>query len=116
MTFYNFAFPVVEGREDDARQFAREATGTHRTDYDSLMAASGTSRVEWTLQQTPAGSFILVWYEAEDPQAIFSILSTGAGEDVAWMRQRIKDVGGIDMATEWPPPGPQPELILEWSS
>jgi hypothetical protein len=114
MTVYNFAFPVVEGQEDKARKFAEEATGTHRDHYDSLMKASGTTRVSWTLQYTPAGAFILVWYEAVDPQAIFEILATGTGDDAAWMRGRIKDVGGVDMATEWPPPGPQPELILEW--
>ena len=114
MTVYNFAFPLLEGQEDNGRKFAQEALGEHRDHYNSLMEASGTTRVTWTLQQTPAGAFILVWFEAEDPQAIFSILTTGNGEDAVWMRGRIKDVGGLDMTTDWPPPGPQPELILEW--
>lgn len=114
MTVYNFAFPVLEGQEDLARKFAEEAAGTHRDHYDSLMAASGTTRVTWTLVHTPAGVFILVWFEADDPRAIFEILATGTGEDAAWMRGRIKDVGGVDIATDWPPPGPEPELILEW--
>lgn len=116
MTVFNFAFPVLEGQESLARKFAEEATGTHRDHYDSLMSASGTTRVSWTLAHTPVGVFMLVWYEADDPQAIFEILATGAGDDVVWMRGRIKDTGGVDIATEWPPPGPQPELILEWSA
>ena len=66
------------------------------------------------LQETPAGTFILVWFEAEDPQAILEILATGTGDDAGWMRGRLKAVGGLDMTTEWPPPRPQPELILEW--
>lgn len=114
MTVYSFAFPVLEGQEEDGRKFAQEALGTHREHYDSLMKASGTTRVTWTLQETPVGAFILVWYEAGDPQTIFDILATGDGDDAAWMRGRIKDVGGVDMTKDWPPPGPEPELILDW--
>lgn len=114
MTVHNFAFPVLEGHEDSARKFAEEAVGSYRDHYDALMRASGTTRVTWTLQQAPAGAFLLVWFEADDPQLIFRILATETGEDAAWMRGRIQEVGGVDMATDWPPPGPQPELILEW--
>ncbi len=61
MGVHNFAFPVLPGREDEARRFAEEAVGSHAEHYTSLMKASTTTRVTWTLQQTPGGSFILVW-------------------------------------------------------
>lgn len=112
MAAYNFAFPVLPGKEDEARQFAEEAVGKHAELYRSLMKASGTTRVTWTLQQTPNGSFILVWFEAEEPQKIFEVLATRTGEDADWMRGRIQEVGGTDMRQ--PMPGPQPELIMEW--
>ena len=111
MAVFNAAFPVVAGGEDDARAFAEEAGVSQRHHYDSLMAASGTTRVTWTLQQTPAGSFIVVWFEADDPGAIFEILATGEGDDAAWMRGRVADVTGLDMTGPAPPP---PEVILEW--
>ncbi len=112
MAVYNFAFPVLFGREAEARRFAEEALGSHRQHYDSLMAASGTTRVTWSLQATPAGTFILVWFEADDVQAIFRLLATSTGQDAAWMRSRVEEVGGVDMTQ--PPTAPPPELILEW--
>ena len=112
MAVFNGAFPVLPGKEGDARKFAEEALGSHGDHYDALMEASGTSRVTWTIQQTPAGTFLLVWFEAEDIGAIFEHLATGTGEDADWMRGRVKDVTGLDM-TE-PADDPLPEVILEW--
>lgn len=112
MAVYNFAFPVLLGKEDEARKFAAEAVGSHSEHYTSLMNASGTTRVTWTFQQMPAGSFLLVWFEANDVQKIFEILASRTGEDADWMRERIKDVGGVDMRE--PMPFPVPEIIMEW--
>jgi len=112
MAVYNFAFPVLPGREGEARKFAQDALGAHRQHYNSLMKASGTTRVTWSLQQTPAGSFMLVWFEAKDVQAIFELLGKGTGDDAAWMRGWIKNVGGVDMTQG--PMDSQPEIILEW--
>lgn len=112
MAVHNFAFPVLPGREDAAREFATDALGAHAAHYSELMRESGTTRVTWTLQQTPAGSFILVWFEAEDVQKIFEILATSDSPAAAWMRGSIERTGGADMRE--PPPGPPPELILQW--
>lgn len=112
MPVHNFAFPVVPGKEDVARKFSQEALGEHRDHYDSLMKASGTTRVTWTLSETPGGTFILVWYEADEVQAIFDILATSTDDDANWMRSRIEETGGIELTG--PLPGPPPELILEW--
>ena len=112
MPVHNFVFPVLAGKEDLARQFANEVLGDHADDYASLMEASGTTRVTWTLQETPAGTFILVWYEAEEVLKIFEVLATGTDAAAAWMRGRIEECGGIELSG--PPPGPRPELILEW--
>jgi hypothetical protein len=76
------------------------------------MERSGTTRVTWTLNETPVGTFILVWFEADQPLAIFEVLATSADDAASWMRGRIEEIGGIELAG--PPPGPAPELILEW--
>lgn len=113
MGVFNGAFPVPAGKEDEAREFAQEASGSHRSDYDALMRASTTRRVTWTLQPTQVGTMLSVWFEADDPDAIFRILATSSGDDAAWMRGRILDVLGLDMTV--PPEGPPPEEILAWS-
>lgn len=111
MPVHNFAFPVQPGKEDLARKFAEEVHGEHADHYADLMRRSGTTRVTWTLNETPAGTFILVWYEADEVLAIFDVL-TGDDAAASWMRGRIEEVGGIELTG--PPPGPAPELILEW--
>lgn len=112
MPVHNFVFPVLAGKEDLARQFAEEVLSDHADDYASLMETSGTTRVTWTLQETPTGTFILVWYEADEVLKIFDILATRTDAAAGWMRGRIEECGGIELSG--PPPGPAPELILEW--
>jgi hypothetical protein len=111
MPVHNFFFPVIPGEEDLARQFAKEVLSDHADDYASLMKESGTTRVTRTLQETPAGSFILVWYEAAEVLKIFEILAA-RDDAAAWTRGRVEECGGIQLSG--PPPGPGPELILEW--
>lgn len=112
MPVHNFAFPVRPGQEDLARKFASEVNGEHADHYADLMRRSGTTRVTWTLNETPVGTFILVWYEADQVLAIFDVLAA-TDPAAAWMRSRIEEIGGIEL--DGPPPGPAPELILEWS-
>lgn len=95
MSVYNFAFPVLPGKEDEARKFGEEAVGSHAEHYTSLMKMSGTTRVTWTLQQTPTGSFMLVWFEADEVHKIFEVLATRTGEDADWMRGRIKTLAAL---------------------
>jgi hypothetical protein len=112
MPVHNLAFPVQPGKGDLARKFANEVRGEHASHYADLMQRSGTTRVTWTLNETPAGTFILVWYEADDVLAIFDILANNTDDAANWMRSRIEETGGIQLTG--PPPGPAPELILEW--
>ena len=112
MAVFNAVFPVLAGKEGDARKFGEEAVGSHRSYYDSLMDASGTSRVTWTLQETPGGTSLLVWFEADEPGLIFEQVATSTAEDAAWFRGRVMDVAGIDMTQ--PMPGPLPQVIMEW--
>jgi len=112
MPVHNFAFPVQPGKEDLLRKFAAEVSGEHADHYTDLMHRSGTTRVTWTINETTAGTFILVWYEADEVLAIFDILANSNDHASTWMRGRIEEVGGIDLTG--PPPGPAPELILAW--
>ncbi|MBX7161668.1 MAG: hypothetical protein K1X95_15375 [Acidimicrobiia bacterium] len=112
MTAYNFAFPVQPGKTDLARKFAAEVHAEHADHYTDLMERSGTTRVTWTLNDTPAGMFILVWYEATEPLAIFEVLATSDDDAANWMRGRIEECGGIELTG--PLPGPAPEVVLEW--
>lgn len=111
MGVFNGMFPVQPGKEDDARAFAAEAVGARRAGYEAHHSRSGTTRETWALQQTPMGSFILVWFEG-DVEKAFGDLATNDDEFVAWFRDRVLDVTGVDLAV--PPEGPPPAVLVDW--
>ncbi len=115
MPVFNGAFPVLPGKEGEARKFASEIQGSRKAEYQAFQAASGgTTRETWSLQSTPAGSFMLVWFEAKDVAGAFEHLATGKEPFIAWFRSRIQDVTGLDMSL--PSDEAQPDLLIDWKA
>jgi hypothetical protein len=111
MGVFNGMFPVVAGKEDAARAFAAQTMGARRSGFDAHHGRAGNTRETWALQETPMGSFILVWFEG-DIEAAFGDLATSDDEFVAWFRDRVLDVTGVDLTA--PPDGPLPEVLVDW--
>src|SRR3954471_19567181 len=104
MAVFNGVFPVKAGKEEDARAFAAETFGARRQDFEAHMARGGITRETWTLQQTPMGSFMLVWFEG-DVERAFADLAT-EDEFAMWFRARVLDLTGVDLGV--PSDGPPP--------
>jgi hypothetical protein len=113
MGVFNGMFPVLAGKEDDARAFAAEATGARRADYEAQLRRGGISRETWTLQETPMGSFMVVWFDG-DVEKVFTDLATDDSEFTQWFRATVLDVTGVDLAA--PPEGPPPAVLVDWSA
>jgi hypothetical protein len=113
MAVFNGAFPVLPGKEDAARAFAKEAAGPRADQFAAQQAQADLTRETWSFQQTPMGSFVLVWFEGNVEKA-FADIATDTGEFATWMKEQILDVTGVDMAAE--SDDPQPEIILDWSA
>ncbi len=111
MAIFNAAFPILQGKEDAGRAFASETIGARKADFDALQARSNITRETWTMQETPMGSFMLVWFEG-DVEHAFSDLATDNSEFVTWFRNQVKDVTGVDLGT--PPEGPPPDVLVDW--
>ena len=45
------------------------------------------NREEWFLQATPMGDFLIVWFDAPDPAAVFAGLAASTNPFDAWFRQ-----------------------------
>jgi hypothetical protein len=114
MAVMNLILPILPGKEDDARAFAREVTGSRLEGFKELQAQTGVTRETWTIQSTPGGSFVSVWFEGDnlDPAAV----DLGASQDEfpSWFRGRVKDVTGVDLAA--PDDSPPPEVVLDWKA
>src|SRR5258706_362823 len=53
MGVFNGAFPILAGKEEDARAFAAETFGARRPDFEAHLARVGVTRETWALQETP---------------------------------------------------------------
>src|SRR6476620_5310640 len=113
MGVFNGMFPIQPGKEEDARAFAAETLGARRAEYAAHHERSGTTRETWALQETPMGSFILVWFEG-DVEKSFADLATNDSEFITWFRSQVQDITGIDLSA--PPDGPLPDVLVNWSA
>ena len=112
MGIFNGVFPILEGKEQAAREFAAETIGARKADFDKLQARSNVTRETWTMQQTPMGTFMLLWFEG-DVESVFSDIATDSSEFATWLRAQVTDVSGVDLSV--PMPGPLPEVVLDWN-
>lgn len=113
MTVFNGIFPIQPGKEEDARAFAAETAGARLEGFAAHHLRSGNVRETWSLQETPMGSFMLVWFEG-DPEKAFADLATDDSEFMTWFVGRVLDVTGVDLRA--PADGPPPALLLDWSA
>lgn len=113
MAVFNGVFPIQAGKEEAARAFAAETSGARRADFVAHLTQVGITRETWTLQETPMGSLMLVWFEGDVDKA-FATLATDDSEYHTWFRAQVLDVTGVDLAV--PPEGPPPDVLIDWRS
>ena len=65
MAVFNGVFPIQAGKEADARAFAAETSGARRRDFEAHLTRVGITRETWSLQETPMGSLMVVWFEGD---------------------------------------------------
>jgi hypothetical protein len=114
MAVFNGAFPILSGKVEAARAFAKETMGAQRSGFDESQKRGGITRETWSIQETPDGNaFVLVWFESPDPEKSFAELAQDSSDFAVWFRERVKEVSGVDLAE---PPEGGPELVLEWKA
>jgi hypothetical protein len=113
MGVFNGLFPVLEGKEDAARAFAKETVGARGKEFSDTQKRSNITRETWSLLTTPMGSFVNVWFEGDVDHA-FEQLATADDEHTAWFRETVLDVTGVDLTQ--PDDSTPPEVILDWSA
>ena len=79
--------------------------GERRKGFEAQAARSRLTRETWALQETPMGSFMLVWFEAPDIETAFTELAPPATSSPSGFRGQVKDVTGVDLGA---PPKARP--------
>ena len=113
MAVFNGAFPILPGKEDDARAFAKACVGERKAGFEASQNRASTTRETWTIMQTPMGAFMLVWFESSDIEGAFTDLATSDDEFTVWLRAQIQECTGLDMSA--PDDSPPPEVVLDWT-
>lgn len=111
MAVFNGAFPIISGKEQGSRDFAAACMGQRRKEFEAHLARHGVTRETWALQETPIGSFLLVWVDAPDIEKAFTRLATSGEEFTIWFRDQVKDVTGVDLGA--PPESPPPDTLVD---
>ncbi|MCU1352320.1 MAG: hypothetical protein JWM05_1529 [Acidimicrobiales bacterium] len=114
MAVFNGAFPILAGKEADGRRFAADCAGPRLKEFEELQATSAVTRETWAMQETPMGTFMLVWFEAPDVEKAFIDLATLGTPFTTWFLGQVKDLTGVDLGA--PPEGPPPDVVLEWTA
>jgi hypothetical protein len=116
MGVFNAAFPIMPGKIEAARAFARETLGPRRGEFEEYQKRRGVIRETWSVQQAPDGSaFSVVWMESADPEDAIAEGVRDSSWFGVWFRERVKDINGIDLGPAQPLPG-APEVTLDWQS
>jgi hypothetical protein len=107
------AFPVLPGKEQIMRQFAREVQTTRAAEATDFYRRMGVARESWHLQETPHGSWVIgVTQIPEKPVE-------AAGRDYAasqhpfdrWFKDQVIAITGVD--PEQAPLGPPTQCIFD---
>lgn len=105
--------PVLPGREEALREYVRELEGPKADEEAAIHQRYGIRRETVWLQETPNGSLAVIYQEVEDPSKVEGFLEELRTSDepfVAWVRENLANIYGIDPSQGTPP---LPELVAD---
>lgn len=114
MAVLNFSAPILPGKFGQWNAFHDQFVpgGARRAEFEAQMQRYGITRQCVSLQRTPNGDFVNVFFEGDNPAALMAGLGSSDNEFDQWFAQQVKEVHGMDPAN--PPPGPIAELKLDY--
>ena len=107
MPAIGFAAPILPGKEERDREAMAEIAGPRRQDAEAAWRRHGITRHSVWHQETPDGVLAVVFIEAEDVDAAMQGMASSDDPFDQWFRESIKEVHGIDIASDPPPQSKQ---------
>jgi hypothetical protein len=105
-----FFLPVLPGKTEAAKAFAKALMNERRADLDSALTT--ITKESWFIQSTPMGDFMIVYFQAPDPDAVHAALAASQDPFDVWFRAQVLDVTGVDVSK---PPESSPVQIFDWT-
>ena len=101
-------FPILPGKTQAWKEFARELNGPKRREYKGLMKRAGIKHEFVCLQSTPQGDFAVV--SLDDGWDWAAKLSASKEPFDQWFMKKIEEFHGLKSTDPIPPPN---ETLLD---
>jgi hypothetical protein len=110
------AFPVLPGKENEVRAFARDVQTTRATEAAEFYQRMGVARESWHLQQTPHGTWVIGVTQIPDKPIDAAARDYAASQQAfdRWFKEQVQGMTGVNPETT--PLGPPTECILDTRS
>jgi len=105
------AFPVLAGKEGEARNFAA-ALKDKKKDYEKSFKDRKIKKQAVYLQQLPGSSTLIIYIEADDAGKALSDLSTSMAPFEVWFKDEAKSITGMDLDQYGD--NPPPDLLFSY--
>ena len=106
------AFPVLKGKEDVLRKFAKSLATDRAAEMAHFCSCFGVTSESWHLQETPHGLWVIAVSEIDEPSKRAEQYSASHAEFDEWFKAQVLELSGIDPITQ--PLGPPTEEIFAW--
>ena len=108
-----FTVPLLPGQTEAERiALASCRDGARKEAYQDARRRAGVIREAVWIQPGPGGDVAVVYLEADDLAAAFTIWGTSAEPFDRWFRGHVRQVHGITLDDGFP----APELVLDYDS
>lgn len=104
------AFPVLPGREDEVRAFAREVAQC--AEVDAFYEGYGVTASNWFLQEVVGQWVVIVVTEVVAPRPFAASYASSERRFDVWFKESVRRLSGVD--PEQDPLGPVAEEVFKW--
>jgi hypothetical protein len=110
MALLAMAVPILPGKVEQFKSFVGQLDGARKADFAASRKKLGV-RERAFHQQTPAGDFVVVTLQGDDPAGAFAKFGQGDDPFTKWFVAQVKEIHGVDLTA--PPPDPPPTLVAD---
>ena len=96
------ALPIVPGKTEDFRRWAKDQNGIHRAEFADFMHRAGISRACAYLVHTPQGDMAIQYSEGDNPAGAYQYFAASPHPFDKWNRQQLAALHGVDFGQPMP--------------
>ncbi|HEY6294452.1 MAG TPA: hypothetical protein VIX15_02225 [Streptosporangiaceae bacterium] len=108
-----FVVPLMPGKAEALRTWAREAFEARRQELTESRLALGQAREEVFLNSTPAGEVAVAYLEGKDPVQANAEFAASAAPYDRWFKDRLKEL--VPPFIDFDQPVPANQTIWDWT-